>query len=157
VLHLRTWAKLHLNIHECLPDFVENKIHILPHNVKCSKSILEFAGIVCVTGRAWSFRRNGSQTDSVTKAGEVRLFNYTILVLFEIDFSFEWIGFGEPSSDSQCSGRFLSLLHKSSPFLMFTFYSLFKFYSVHQDFSTAVKFNASMNMIYLSDNTSFIR
>jgi len=66
------------------------------------------------------------------KGGSQRLFNHKILILFEIDFSFERIRFGEPSSHSQCSERFLSLLHRPSPFLIFTFYSLFNSYSVRQ-------------------------
>ena len=67
VLYLRTSVKLHSSIRECIPKFVENEIHNFQHNVKCSQSILEYAGIVCVTGKAWSFRRNDYKTDSVTK------------------------------------------------------------------------------------------
>ena len=54
VFYFRPSAKLRLSIHECIPRVVENRINKFPHNVKCSKSILEYAGIVWVTRKAWS-------------------------------------------------------------------------------------------------------
>jgi hypothetical protein len=55
MLHLLASAKLHLSVHRYIPKFVEHKIHKFPHNVKCSKSVLVYAGIVCVQERRGHF------------------------------------------------------------------------------------------------------
>jgi hypothetical protein len=55
VLYLQAPANLHLSVHKCIPKFIEHKIQEFPHNVKCSESVLVYAGIVCGKERRGHF------------------------------------------------------------------------------------------------------